>query len=208
MASIEFQWVQTFKPELLEILGRTHKTEDIYKAVDNARKVGIESISLDLMYHLPQQTLDDFKQSLELALKMDIDHISSYGLILEPKTQFYNMYRKGHLKLPNEDLGAEMYQYLMQRLEQSNLKQYEISNFGKIGHESTHNKVYWLNEEYYGFGAGASGYVDGVRYTNLNPVRHYIDAINKMNLYLLKQNQLLKKNGRRNVSWFKNEPRR
>ena len=90
--------VQTFKPELLEI-GRTHKTEDIYKAVDNARKVGIESISLDLMYHLPQQTLDDFKQSLELALKMDIDHISSYGLILEPKTQFYNMYRKGHLKL-------------------------------------------------------------------------------------------------------------
>ena len=140
---------------------------------------------------------------------MDIDHISSYGLILEPKTQFYNMYRKGHLKLPNEDLGAEMYQYLMQRLEQSNLKQYEISNFGKIGHESTHNKVYWLNEEYYGFGAGASGYVDGVRYTNLNPVRHYIDAINKMNnLYLLKQNQLLKKNGRRNVSWFKNEPRR
>lgn len=181
--------VQTFKPELLEILGRTHKTEDIYKAVDNARKVGIESISLDLMYHLPQQTLDDFKQSLELALKMDIDHISSYGLILEPKTQFYNMYRKGHLKLPNEDLGAEMYQYLMQRLEQSNLKQYEISNFGKIGHESTHNKVYWLNEEYYGFGAGASGYVDGVRYTNLNPVRHYIDAINKNQRPILTQTE-------------------
>ncbi|MGX0909731.1 radical SAM family heme chaperone HemW [Staphylococcus caprae] len=181
--------VQTFKPELLEILGRTHKKEDIYEAVENARKVGIESISLDLMYHLPQQTLDDFKQSLELALKMDIDHISSYGLILEPKTQFYNMYRKGHLKLPNEDLGAEMYQYLMQRLEQSNLKQYEISNFGKIGHESTHNKVYWLNEEYYGFGAGASGYVDGVRYTNLNPVRHYIDAINKNEQPILTQTE-------------------
>ena len=74
--------VQTFKPELLEILGRTHKTNDIYSAVNNARKAGINSISLDLMYHLPQQSLEDFKQSLELALEMDIDHISSYGLIL------------------------------------------------------------------------------------------------------------------------------
>lgn len=111
--------VQTFKPELLEILGRTHKTEDIYDAVRNARDAGIESISLDLMYHLPQQTLEDFEKSLNLAMKMDIDHISSYGLILEPKTQFYNMYRKGHLKLPNEDLGAEMYQTLMHKIEDS-----------------------------------------------------------------------------------------
>lgn len=169
--------VQTFKPELLEILGRTHKTEDIYDAVRNARDAGIESISLDLMYHLPQQTLEDFEKSLNLAMKMDIDHISSYGLILEPKTQFYNMYRKGHLKLPNEDLGAEMYQTLMHKIEDSKFHQYEISNFAIEGHESEHNKVYWLNEEYYGFGAGASGYTNGVRYTNVNPVNHYIKAI-------------------------------
>lgn len=169
--------VQTFKPELLEILGRTHKTEDIYDAVRNARDVGIESISLDLMYHLPQQTLEDFEKSLNLAMEMDIDHISSYGLILEPKTQFYNMYRKGHLKLPNEDLGAEMYQTLMHKIEDSRFHQYEISNFAIDGHESEHNKVYWLNEEYYGFGAGASGYTNGVRYTNVNPVNHYIKAI-------------------------------
>ncbi|MCR4455842.1 radical SAM family heme chaperone HemW [Aeromonas salmonicida] len=169
--------VQTFKPELLEILGRTHKTEDIYDAVRNARDVGIESISLDLMYHLPQQTLEDFEKSLNLAMEMDIDHISSYGLILEPKTQFYNMYRKGHLKLPNEDLGAEMYQTLMHKIEDSRFHQYEISNFAIDGHESEHNKVYWKNEEYYGFGAGASGYTNGVRYTNVNPVNHYIKAI-------------------------------
>lgn len=169
--------VQTFKPELLEILGRTHKTEDIYQAVNNARKAGIESISLDLMYNLPKQTLEDFEDSLNLAMQMDIDHISSYGLILEPKTQFYNMYRKGHLKLPNEDLGAEMYQTLMHKIEDSRFHQYEISNFSIEGHESEHNKVYWLNEEYYGFGAGASGYTNGVRYTNVNPVNHYIKAI-------------------------------
>lgn len=169
--------VQTFKPELLEILGRSHQTEDIYNAVTNARKVGIPSISLDLMYHLPKQTLEDFKDSLEKALSMDIDHISSYGLILEPKTQFYNMYRKGQLKIPNEDIGEEMYEYLLNRMNQSELHQYEISNFGKAGHESEHNKVYWKNEGYYGFGAGASGYVNGERYNNVNPVNHYIEKI-------------------------------
>lgn len=169
--------VQTFNPDLLAILGRTHGTEDIYQAVRNAREIGIESISLDLMYHLPQQTLADFQESLDLALNLDIDHISSYGLILEPKTQFYNMYRKGKLKLPNEDIGEEMYTHLIQRMKHSDLQQYELSNFGKQGHESEHNKVYWKNEGYYGFGAGASGYVDGERYTNVNPVNHYIKKI-------------------------------
>jgi oxygen-independent coproporphyrinogen-3 oxidase len=162
---------------LLEILGRTHKTEDIYQSVANARQVGIPSISLDLMYHLPHQTIEDFKDSLEKALALDIDHISSYGLILEPKTKFYNMYRKGQLKVPNEDVGEEMYEYLLERMEQSDMHQYEISNFGKDGHESEHNKVYWKNEGYYGFGAGASGYVNGERYNNVNPVNHYIKKI-------------------------------
>ncbi|HCZ6683535.1 TPA: coproporphyrinogen III oxidase, partial [Staphylococcus aureus] len=150
---------------------------------------GIKSISLDLMYHLPKQTIEDFEQSLDLALDMDIQHISSYGLILEPKTQFYNMYRKGLLKLPNEDLGADMYQLLMSKIEQSPFHQYEISNFALDGHESEHNKVYWFNEEYYGFGAGASGYVDGVRYTNINPVNHYIKAINKESKAILVSNK-------------------
>lgn len=181
--------VQTFKPELLSVLGRTHNTEDIYTSVLNAKNTGIKSISLDLMYHLPKQTIEDFEQSLDLALDMDIQHISSYGLILEPKTQFYNMYRKGLLKLPNEDLGADMYQLLMSKIEQSPFHQYEISNFALDGHESEHNKVYWFNEEYYGFGAGASGYVDGVRYTNINPVNHYIKAINKESKAILVSNK-------------------
>ena len=180
--------VQTFKPELLKILGRTHKTQDIYNAVEYAKKANIESISLDLMYHLPTQTLEDFSDSLNRAIQMDIDHISSYGLILEPKTQFYNMYRKGKLKLPNEDRGAEMYQYLMNVLGETSFKQYEISNFAKSHHESRHNKTYWLNEEYYGFGAGASGYVNGERYSNLNPVNHYINAINNHQRPILTSN--------------------
>ncbi|MCG3399027.1 radical SAM family heme chaperone HemW [Staphylococcus massiliensis] len=169
--------VQTFEPRLLEILGRTHRTEDIYRSVDDARAVGIPSISLDLMYHLPTQTMNEFGDSLNRSIEMDIDHISSYGLILEPKTQFYNMYRQGKLKLPNQDIGAEMYEYLMHRLVETPFQQYELSNFAKKGHDSIHNQVYWKNDYYYGFGAGASGYVDGERYTNVNPVNHYIKHI-------------------------------
>ncbi|CAL28112.1 radical SAM family heme chaperone HemW [Staphylococcus carnosus] len=169
--------VQTFDQSLLKILGRTHNTNDIYQAVNLANKFDINSISLDLMYHLPGQTIHQFEESLDIALSMDINHISSYGLILEPKTQFYNMYRKGKLKLPNEDLGEEMYDLLLDKIQNSNMHQYEISNFSQVNHESEHNKVYWKNEYYYGFGAGASGYVDGVRYSNVNPVNHYIKKI-------------------------------
>ena len=169
--------VQTFDSSLLKILGRTHKTSDIYQAVEFANKHHIPSVSLDLMYHLPTQTLEQFDNSINEALSLDIDHISSYGLILEPQTQFYNLYRKGKLVLPSDSLGAEMYEHLMNKMKQTNMHQYEISNFAKSGHESQHNKVYWQNESYYGFGAGASGYVNGCRYTNIKPVNHYIQYI-------------------------------
>lgn len=170
--------VQTFDDELLKVLGRTHHSGDIEKAVNLSRKHQIDSVSLDLMFHLPGQTLKQFDDSLNKALALDVDHISSYALILEPKTQFYNLYRKGKLKLPNEDLGEVMYQHLKEKMKNSNLNQYEISNFSKSGHESLHNMVYWKNEEYYGFGAGAHGYIKGVRYGNINPVNQYIKKIN------------------------------
>lgn len=169
--------VQTFDQQLLKTLGRSHQTEDIYRAIQNARKYDIPSISIDLMYDLPGQSIVQFQESLQEALNLDIDHISSYGLILEPQTQFYNLYRKGKLDLPDEDEGETMYQLLMNTIQDSNLHQYEISNFAKVGHESLHNQVYWKNEEYYGFGAGASGYVNGIRYTNVKPVNHYIEKI-------------------------------
>lgn len=169
--------VQTFDESLLKILGRTHESKDVYRAVAYAKKYDIPSISLDLMYHLPTQTIEQFDSSLDEALSLDIDHISSYGLILEPQTQFYNLYRKGKLVLPSDTLGADMYHLLMDKMKSSSLHQYEISNFAKEGHESEHNKVYWRNENYYGFGAGASGYLNGCRYTNVKPVNHYIKHI-------------------------------
>lgn len=179
--------VQTFDSSLLKLLGRSHQTSDIYNAVAYSRKHNIPSISLDLMYHLPTQTLAQFENSLDQALSLDIDHISSYGLILEPQTQFYNLYRKGKLNLPSNTLGAEMYQVLMDKIKNSSLHQYEISNFAKDGHESEHNKVYWKNGSYYGFGAGASGYVDGCRYTNVKPVNHYIKQVQQHKKPILEQ---------------------
>lgn len=182
--------VQTFDNELLKVLGRTHHSEDIEKAVNLSRKHQIESVSLDLMFHLPGQTLKQFDDSLNKALALDVDHISSYALILEPKTQFYNLYRKGRLKLPNEDLGEEMYQHLKETLKASHLNQYEISNFAKEGHESLHNMVYWKNEEYYGFGAGAHGYINGIRYGNINPVNQYIKKIQNNELPKLQSSEV------------------
>ncbi|ARJ49895.1 radical SAM family heme chaperone HemW [Staphylococcus lutrae] len=180
--------VQTFDDTLLKTLGRSHTNSDIYQAIRHARHHQIPSISLDLMYHLPGQSMKQFQDSLDQALQLDIDHLSSYGLILEPQTQFYNQYRKGKLTMPDEDIGAEMYQYLMSRMKKSDLNQYEISNFAKKGHESVHNQVYWKNEGYYGFGAGASGYVDGMRYTNVNPVNHYIKKVQQHELPRLSEN--------------------
>ncbi|GGI40110.1 radical SAM family heme chaperone HemW [Mammaliicoccus stepanovicii] len=182
--------VQTFDDELLKVLGRTHQSDDIEKAVKLSRKHNIGSVSLDLMFHLPGQTIEQFDDSLNKALSLDIDHISSYALILEPKTQFYNLYRKGKLKLPNEDLGEEMYQLLQKKMKSSHLNQYEISNFSRTGHESLHNKVYWKNEEYYGFGAGAHGYVDGIRYSNINPVNQYIKKLTNKEMPILQNSKV------------------
>ncbi|PKE13405.1 coproporphyrinogen III oxidase [Macrococcoides caseolyticum] len=171
--------VQTFDNDLLKSLGRTHQEQDIFNAVNAANELGIESISLDLMYHLPTQTLEQCRRDLALATSLDIHHISSYSLILEPKTQFYNMYKKGMLQLPDEQLAAEMYTLTMNTLSAQGFHQYEISNYAKGHHESTHNKVYWQNKEYYGAGAGSHGYIDGVRYYNIAPVPHYIKAMHK-----------------------------
>ncbi|AVQ33046.1 oxygen-independent coproporphyrinogen III oxidase [Staphylococcus muscae] len=171
--------VQTFDEALLKVLGRSHQRKDIYTAVTNARKYGILSISIDLMYQLPGQTMAQFEESLDEAISLNVDHISSYGLILEKQTQFYNLYQRGKLNEPDEDLGAEMYHHMIEKLAAHGLHQYEISNFAKVGHASAHNKVYWKNEPYFGFGAGASGYVGGVRYSNINPVQHYIEQISQ-----------------------------
>lgn len=169
--------VQSFDQDLLRKLGRTHENEHVFETIRQAKLIGFENISIDLMYGLPGQTLEQWNDTLDQAFKLELPHYSAYSLIVEPKTIFYNLLNKGKLPLPGEDSEATMYDVLMKRMEEQGLHQYEISNFGQTNYESQHNLIYWNNEEYAGFGAGASGYIDGVRYTNHGPLKKYMDAV-------------------------------
>ncbi|MBU9672829.1 radical SAM family heme chaperone HemW [Planococcus sp. CP5-4] len=169
--------VQTFDQDLLKRLGRTHSNDDVLRAVETAREVGFSNISFDLMYGLPGQTMAQWDETLERAFAFDMPHFSAYSLIIEPKTVFYNLMVKGKLNTVTEDLEGDMYERLMDEMEKHGLHQYEISNFAKPGHESRHNLLYWDNEEYIGIGAGAHGYVDGVRYSNHGPLKKYMEPL-------------------------------
>ncbi|MEH7224499.1 radical SAM family heme chaperone HemW [Bacillus sp. JJ1566] len=171
--------VQTFDDELLKAIGRTHRRNDVFQTLELAKHVGFENISIDLMYALPHQTIESFQESLDLAFSLDVEHVSAYSLIIEPKTVFYNLMRKGKLNLPSQEHEAKMYETLMDEMEKHGFHQYEISNFSKNGFESRHNLTYWNNEEYYGIGAGAHGYVAGKRISNAGPIKKYMSAIDE-----------------------------
>ena len=169
--------VQTFNDRMLKQIGRSHLEKDIFDNIANLKKAGFDNISIDLIYALPKQTMEDVKTNVAKAIALDIPHMSLYSLILENHTVFMNRMRRGKLPLPKEDLEAEMFDYIIAELEKAGFEHYEISNFSKPGFESRHNLMYWDNAEYYGIGAGASGYVDGVRYKNHGPIRHYLQAV-------------------------------
>lgn len=182
--------VQTFDDRLLEKIGRSHRAKDVFASIEAAKSVGFENISVDLIYSLPGQTKQDFIESIRIALSLDLPHYSGYSLIIEPKTVFYNLMMKGKLALPGEDTEAEMYEVLMDEMDRHGLHQYEISNFSMPGFESRHNLTYWNNEEYYGFGAGAHGYVRGTRQSNYGPLKKYMEPLSKGELPVMEANQL------------------
>lgn len=169
--------VQTFDNKMLKKIGRSHQEQDIYDNIRHLKRAGFDNISIDLIYALPGQTMDQVKENVAKAIDLDIPHMSLYSLILENHTVFMNRMRRGKLPLPKEELEAEMFEYIIEELEKAGFEHYEISNFSKPGFESRHNLVYWDNAEYYGLGAGASGYVDGIRYKNHGPIRHYLEAV-------------------------------
>ena len=173
--------VQTFDDKMLKKIGRSHTEKDIYENIDRLKLAGFDNISIDLIYALPGQTMDQVKDNVAKAIALDIPHMSLYSLILENHTVFMNRMRRGKLPLPKEELEAEMFEYIIAELERAGFEHYEISNFSKQGFESRHNLMYWDNAEYYGIGAGASGYVDGIRYKNHGPIRHYLKAIEEGN---------------------------
>ncbi len=169
--------VQSFDGDLLKQIGRTHNPEDPVRVIQEARAIGFDNISIDLMYALPNHTIETWQHTLTKAFELNLEHFSGYSLIVEPKTVFYNLMNKGKLPLPGEDIEAEMLDMLIEQMEAHGYHQYEISNFAKPGKASVHNLLYWQNEEYAGVGAGAHGYLNGVRYSNIGPISHYMKAV-------------------------------
>ncbi|KHF41915.1 radical SAM family heme chaperone HemW [Halalkalibacter okhensis] len=182
--------VQTFNESLLKEIGRTHTKSSVEDAIRRSRQAGFTNISLDLMFGLPSQQPAHFTETIKEAINLDIEHISAYSLKVEEKTVFYNRQRQGKLTLPPEEDEVMMYQQLLHRTKEAGLIQYEISNFAKRGYESKHNLVYWNNEEYYGFGAGAHGYVNGVRHQNHGPIPKYLKAIEQGELPTFQTHQV------------------
>lgn len=184
--------VQTFNDKHLKRIGRSHNEAQIYSTIDALKTAGFQNISIDLIYALPGQMMDDVRSNVAKALSLNIPHLSLYSLILEHHTVFMNKMRRGKLHLPTEDLEAEMFEYIISEMERNGFEHYEISNFTKPGFESRHNLMYWENVEYYGVGAGASGYLDGIRYRNRGPIQHYLKGVSEGNARL--SEEVLSKN--------------
>jgi oxygen-independent coproporphyrinogen-3 oxidase len=172
--------VQAFQDELLDICGRSHKSIDIFTAVDILRQVEIPDFSLDLISGLPHQTLDNWQASLEAAINIAPTHISSYDLIIESVTAFGRQYTPGAKPLPTDETAAKMYRVAQQVLTSAGYEHYEISNYALPGHQCRHNRVYWENRPYYGFGMGAASYLQGRRFTRPRTRQEYYTWVQKL----------------------------
>lgn len=164
---------QTFNDETLKLIGRKHSSEQIKSAVYNAKQAGFNNISLDFIYGLPNQGVNDFINDLKTAINLDIQHLSLYGLKIE-KNCFFN--DNPPKNLPDSDAQADMYLKAVETIKNNAFNHYEISNFSKSGFESRHNLNYWNNNTYYGFGCAASGYCNNIRYTNEIDLEKYITS--------------------------------
>jgi putative oxygen-independent coproporphyrinogen III oxidase len=167
---------QTFDSGLLKSIGRIHGPDDVKRSIELARLAGFENLSLDLMFGLPEQTLEMLHDSVRQALAFELPHVSIYGLKIEENTLFHHLYMRNQLVLPDEEEELTMYQYIMEQMMEHGYRQYEVSNFAFPGYESRHNQAYWQNRSYFGLGAGAHGYVGGRRHVNIKGVQAYVDA--------------------------------
>ena len=164
--------VQSTDDELLRRIGRVHTYEQVQQAVTAARKAKLTNLSLDLIYGLPGQTMEDWQRTLADTVALGPEHLSCYGLKLEEGTPLWQ--QRQALTLPDDDAQAEMYLYTVAALSEAGYGQYEISNFARAGRESRHNLKYWRMQEYAGFGPGAHSDFGGVRYGYVRDLDAYI----------------------------------
>jgi oxygen-independent coproporphyrinogen-3 oxidase len=171
--------VQSAQPSDLELFGRKHSFEETVQAYQLARKAGFDNVSIDLIYGAPRQTRERWQDSLNTVLAWEPDHVSLYSLTLEPQTLLERQVTGGLIEPPDPDLAADMYEDSQDYMSRAGLAQYEISNWARPGREAKHNRQYWLNRPFLGFGPGAHGADAGKRYWNVKPVHEYIRRVNE-----------------------------
>jgi oxygen-independent coproporphyrinogen III oxidase len=174
--------VQSFIDRDLKFLERIHSPDDVGKALDIARNAGFENISIDLMFALPDQSLDDWRYNLEKAVELETNHISAYSLIYEPGTPLYEEYISGKIQPQSDDKDAELYEITGEVLTKAGFEQYEVSNYAKPGFKCKHNLKYWSGSEYFGFGPSAHSYIDKRRYWNFRSNHKYFELLEKNEL--------------------------
>ena len=165
--------VQSFHDHHLRALGRAHDSAEAKSAYRSLREAGCDNVNLDLMFGLPQQTLQEWEADVSEALNLSPEHLSLYNLTIEAGTEFGNRQARGELREVEEDLSADMYELAMDRTRAAGYSQYEISNYSRPGRQCAHNLIYWSNEPYLGFGVSAASFIDGLRWTNTGNLREY-----------------------------------
>lgn len=167
--------MQATQNRLLTQLGRIHSYQEFKTTYLLARKIGFNNINIDFMIGLPNQTIENIKESLQKIKKLNPEHVSVYSLIVEENTILSKQIEEGTLKLPEENKEREMYWTVKNFLEENGYNHYEISNFAKPNRESRHNMDCWNQKEYFGFGVAAHSYVDNVRFSNITDLNSYIE---------------------------------
>ena len=163
--------IETINDKFLSLIERYHTKKEVLESI-NLTKEYFNNINVDFMYGFYGETIEDLKQDLAFFKLLDVNHISIYSLILEPNTKLY----VNNTPSLDEELESNMYFYIIDYLEKLGFSHYEISNFAKDNTYSKHNLTYWNNECYYGFGLGASGYIDDIRYNNTRSINKYLDG--------------------------------
>ncbi len=169
--------VQSFDDNCLQKIGRIHTAQEAVDTIELAYNLGFGNISLDLIYGLPQQDMENLTKSVERALSLPVQHISIYGLQLEEGTAFHRMEALGKLQLPADELVESMHDYIVEKLPEAGYQRYEISNYVLPGYKSKHNLSYWQDVDYLGLGSGAHSYWQGTRYENPRGIDDYISAL-------------------------------
>ena len=168
---------QSFFQDNLTYMNRAHTSEEAIDCIRTAQKVGFENITIDLIYGLPNQTLEDWKKELEVFLSLNIPHLSAYCLTIEPNTYFGHLHKSNKIPLPSDDLSNQQFEYLIQTLDKFGFEHYEISNFAKEGFISRHNSAYWKNKPYLGVGPSAHSYYNKSRSWNIANNHQYIKLV-------------------------------